>query len=63
MLLKKIIIKNNIYNYWIKIRERDSINYYDFINRLKEEEGLKYIFIINNSIESFHAKLAKFAKK
>jgi len=62
-LLKKIIIKNNIYNYWIKIRGIDYINYYDFINRLKEEEGLKYIFIINNIIESFHAKLTKFAKK
>ena len=56
---KEISLYNYINNYWIKKRGIDSINYYDFINRFKNEEGLKYIFITNNIIESFHAKLAK----
>ena len=56
---KEMNLYNYIYNYWIKLRGIDSINYYDFIKRFKNEDGLKYIFITNNIIESFHAKLSK----
>ena len=31
-----------------------SINYYDFIKKIKEEKGLYHLFITNNIIESFH---------
>lgn len=56
---KEMNLYNYIYNYWIKLRGIDSINYYDFIKRFNNEDGLKYIFITNNIIESFHAKLSK----
>lgn len=34
-----------------------SINYYEFIKKIKEKKGLYHLFITNNIIESFHGKL------
>ena len=46
-------------NYWIKLRGIDSINYYNFIKKYKNKDNIKYLFITNNIIESFHAKLSQ----
>ena len=47
-------------NYWINKRGINSFNYYNFIKEINKKYGLKYLFITNNIIESFHGKIAKF---
>ena len=50
-------------NYWIKKRGINSINYYDIINKTENKNKLKYIFITNNIIESFHGKIERYLSK
>ena len=50
---------NYLNNYWIKLRGIDSINYYNFIKKYKNKDGIKYLFIHDIIIKSFHAKLSK----
>ena len=52
-----------INNYWIKKRGIISFNYYKFINLKNQKYGLKFLFIANNIIESFHGKIAKYLTK
>ena len=52
-----------IKNYWINKRGINSFNYYIFINEINKKYGLKYLFITNNIIESFHGKIAKYLTK
>ena len=50
-------------NYWINKRGINSFNYYNFIKEINKKYGLKYLFITNNIIESFHGKIAKYLTK
>lgn len=50
-------------NYWIKKRGIKSINYYDIIINMENKNKLKYIFISNNIIESFHGKIERYLPK
>ena len=50
-------------NYWINKRGINSFNYYNFIKEINKKYGLKYLFITNNIIESFHGKIAKYLPK
>ena len=52
-----------INNYWIKKRGINSFNYFKFIIEINQLYGLKYLFITNNIIESFHGKIAKYIPK
>ena len=58
---RELIIYIN--NYWIKKRGINAFNYYNIINEMNRKYGLKYIFITNNIIESFHGKIVKYMPK
>ena len=60
---KEIELMIYIKNYWINKRGINSFNYYNFINEINKKYGLKYLFITNNIIESFHGKIAKYLTK
>ena len=38
---------NYLEKYWIKLNGAESINYYDFIKKIKNEKGLEYLYITN----------------
>ena len=51
-----------IYNYWINTKGISFINYYGYI-KTKNYNGLKYLFITNNIIESLHSKISNYLPK
>ena len=60
---KEKLLINFIENYWLNNRGYSDFNYYNFINKNNDELGLKYLFVTNNIIESFHGKIEKYLPK
>ena len=60
---KDKLLLDYIENYWLNNRVYKDFNYYDFIKNVKNEIGLKFLFITNNIIESFHGKIEKYLPK
>ena len=60
---KEKLLINFIDSYWLNNRGYKDFNYYDFINKIKDELGLKYIFVTNDIIGSFHGKIEKYLPK
>lgn len=64
LFLKDILKENNsekslinyFEKYWINYRGIKSFNFYDYIENVKNDNRLKYLFITNNIAESFHEK-------
>ena len=59
---EKLLI-NYIEKYWINYRGINSFNYYDYIENVKNDNSLKYLFITNNIAESFHGKIENYLPK
>ncbi len=50
-------------SYWVNNRGLKTFNYYEIINKQNNDNTIDYLFITNNIIESFHAKISKYLPK
>ena len=60
---KKKSLFNYIENYWVNNRGYESFNYYNIINEETNSIKIKYLFLTNNIIESFHGKISNYLPK
>lgn len=60
---REIKLYKYLHKYWIKLKCWKAINYYNFINKLKNENVLPYLFITNNIIECFNGKIVKYLQR